>query len=589
MSLGDLQATVAATVVDEWIRCGVRHAVVCPGSRSTPLALALADRPEIRLQVRLDERAAAFSALGIGLAGAGPAVLLTTSGTAAAEVHAAVVEAHHAGVPLVVVTADRPAELHQVGANQTIEQQGLYGAAVRLALHLEASDPALLPAWRSVASRLVAEARAHPAGPGPVHLNLGFRDPLLGQAGPLPPGRPEGAAWHRALPGLGVSAADGLAVLRALGLGDRWVPGVIVAGAGCGPPQEVLALAEALHWPLLADPRSGCRRPGGPVVGAADAIVRAPSTAEQLRPAAVLRLGQGWLSKVLGGFLDGLGPGVPQVVVERAWVWRDPARQAAVVASGDPAAWVGALGEAWSSRAGDPRFEPDPSWLQRWATAERSAQEVLDQYIAEPGPLTLPRVSRALFHRLGAGTALVCAASLPVRGVEWYAPLVPDPPEVLANRGVNGIDGVLATARGVASTGRPTVALVGDLAFLHDLTAWLEPEGAEPVPLSAVVLDNGGGGIFSFLPQAQAVAPERFSRLFSTPQRQDLAALCRGLGLPVRPVADLAELSDALAALRGEGPSVIQVRALPPAEEARALDELHSRLASALEAALARP
>jgi 2-succinyl-5-enolpyruvyl-6-hydroxy-3-cyclohexene-1-carboxylate synthase len=590
------QATVAATLVDEWVRCGVRHAVICPGSRSTPMALALAARPEIQVAVRLDERSAAFSALGVGLAGVGPAVLVTTSGTAATEVHAAVVEAHQAGVPLLVVSADRPAELQRVGAPQTVEQAGLYGASVRFAVTLDATDPGLFASWRSFASRLVLEARCHPSGPGPVHLNLAFREPLVGEPGCLPPGRPGGGPWHRALASRSAQAVDGQAVLAALGLEDGWVPGVVVAGEGSGPPTEVVALAEALGWPLLADARSGCRRPGRVVVGAADGILRHPGAREALRPRAVLRLGQPWLSKALGAFLDELDPGVPQVVLDRDWAWRDPSRRAVLVGSGDPTGWVWALVEALGARASDPRSAPDPTWLERWRRAERAAQGVVDEHLRAGGPPTVAQVARLVLRCVPPEATVLCSASLPVRGVEWYGPVRPDPPRVLANRGANGIDGVVSTARGLAMTGRAVVALVGDLAFLHDLTAWLEParwpaasrndQVEDRLALTVVVLDNGGGGIFSHLAQAEVLPADRFEALFATPQRQQVREVCAGLGVPLLEVGELAELPDALSGDRGRGPRVVRV-VMPPADQERAiLGALHEQIGAAVEAAL---
>src|SRR5258708_6135487 len=223
-----VQATFAATLVDEWVRAGVTDAVVAPGSRSTPLALALADSPAVRLHVHLDERSAGFYALGLGMASGRAAVVLTTSGTAAAELLPSVVEAHHARVPLVVCTADRPPELHDVGAPQTIEQDALYGRFLRWRSDPGPADGLPVTAWRSLAARVVAEATAGPAGPGPVQLNLAFRDPLVGEPATLPPGRPGRAPWHQVVrpPSSLTIDAERLAGRRR----------VIVAGAGCGDP-----------------------------------------------------------------------------------------------------------------------------------------------------------------------------------------------------------------------------------------------------------------------------------------------------------------------------------------------------------------
>jgi 2-succinyl-5-enolpyruvyl-6-hydroxy-3-cyclohexene-1-carboxylate synthase len=578
VSPADLEASRVATMVDEWARAGVRYAVVCPGSRSTPLALALADDERIAVHVRLDERSAAFVALGVGLAGQGPAVLCTTSGTAAAEVHAAVVEAHHAGVPLLVVTADRPGELHDVGAPQTIDQVGLFGGAVRWSAALGPAEPATVGSWRSVAARALAEAVAHPAGPGPVHLNLGFREPLVGRPTQVPTGRPDGAPWHRAVCGTEPTPAQLDAALASLGLASGWVPGVVVAGAGCGDPAAVLGLATALGWPVLADARSGCRTEAPVVVAAADALLRAAAVAAA-RPAAVVRLGRPWASKVVGAWLDSLPAAVPQVVVGGDWAWPDPGRRAALVVHADPSAWCAGA----SRRLGAVASGVDRSWLGRWRAAEEAAQHAFELALDAPGALSEPAVARTVVGTAPAGTVVVAASSMPVRDVEWFSPRRAAPPTVVANRGANGIDGVVSTALGVAWTGRRVVALVGDLAFLHDLSAWVRPVGPEP-DCTVVVVDNGGGGIFSFLPQASAVAPDRFTELFGTPQVVDVAAAARGLGLRTFEPATRPELAELLS---DGAPGLRVVRVRVPDRNANVIvhDELQAAAATAAGAA----
>ncbi len=300
------------------------HAVVCPGSRSTPLALAVAAEPRIRLHVRLDERSAGFTAVGIGAATGLPALVVVTSGTAAAELHAAVVEADLGRVPLLVCTADRPPELRDVGAPQTIDQTHLFGRAPRWSADPGVPDEASRSTWRSLGSRSAAETRSGPRGPGPVHLNLPFREPLLGDAdrGGVPAGRPDGRPWHRveaarAAPGTGV--VDELSA-EGVRPGTR---GLIVAGHGCGDPAAVLDLAAALGWPVLADPRSGLRTAGSSVVSAADGILRAPGFAAAHRPDVVVRLGERWASKVVTTFLAG-----SDTVVVDPYGWSDPERGA---------------------------------------------------------------------------------------------------------------------------------------------------------------------------------------------------------------------------------------------------------------------
>lgn len=490
----NVQATFAATLFDEWARAGATDVVVSPGSRSTPLALAAARHPALKVHVVLDERSAGFFAVGLGLATGRPAVVVTTSGTAAVELHPAVVEADLAGVPLLLCTADRPPELHHVGAPQTVEQRLLFAEAVRWAADPGVPDDAAAGTWRSLASRAWAEATVVP---GPVHLNLPFRDPLDGEPGPLPPGRSDGP-WHtveRSAPPSAETLPDG-------------VRGIIVAGAGAGDPEAVHALAAAAGWPVLADPRSGCRLPRPTTVAAADAILRA--CPERYRPEFVLRLGAPWASKVLNQWLASLD--VPQWLVDPSRLWRDPDRVVAKVLSALP-----------TVRAAAPE-----QWLSQWAMAESAAQAAIEE-TAQGEPL----IARQLVRDLPDGANLVVSSSMPVRDVEWYA-APRDGVRVFANRGANGIDGVLSTALGVAagSPGQKTVALVGDLAFLHDVGALALAARRTDLDCEFVVVDNGGGGIFSFLPQAQSLPPETFEQLFGTPHALNIEAIARGFGAP---------------------------------------------------------
>jgi len=572
---GEVQASFVATLVDEWVRAGVAHAVVCPGSRSTPLALALADRPEIVVHVRLDERSAAFVALGIGLATGWPAVLVTTSGTAAAEVHAAVVEADLSGVPLLVCTADRPPELHQVGAAQTIDQARLFGAAPRWFTEPGVADAGSSAWWRSVGSRMVAEATAGPGGPGPVHANLAFRDPLVGTPGPLPPGRPDGGPWHRVVPG--VSPPDDALVASIASAARQGHRGLLVAGGGCGDPAAVLALSRVTGWPVLADPRSGLRWPVPGIVAAADGIVRSPSFVARCRPELVVRLGAPPASKPVGTWLAALAAdGVPTILVDPWWRWTDPDRVAAVVARCDPTELCRAVvarletgddvGTALSQPEPPPQPQSEPPsqpqseleppsqpeslpatpWLAAWERAQVAAESALDGSEPEGGVLDEPALARHLCAALPAGTTLVVSSSMPIRDVESYGGRRHASLRVVANRGANGIDGVVSTAFGVAlATGGPTVALVGDLAFLHDVSALVRvPE--DGLRCTVVVADNGGGGIFSFLPQAGALEPAAFEQLFGTPQLPDVGAVAGGFGIPVTEVGTVEELVGAL-------------------------------------------
>jgi 2-succinyl-5-enolpyruvyl-6-hydroxy-3-cyclohexene-1-carboxylate synthase len=547
-----VQATFADTLVDEWVRAGVTEAVVCPGSRSTPLALALAGRSEVRLHVKLDERSAAFYAIGLSLATGVPTVVCTTSGTAAAELHPAVVEAHQGRVPLIVCTADRPPELHDVGASQTIDQIGLFTTATRWACAPGVPEPDQCASWRPLGMRAFAEACWGPLGPGPVHLNLAFRDPLIGDAGPLPPG--VGPALVR---------PDPPTLPLAGPLAGR---GIIVAGGGATQqPARLLELSRRLGWPVLADPRSGCRVDG--TIAAADAIVRTgPPLAE-----AVVLLGTPWLSKEVADYVGRCAAEGAHVAAVDPWgQWTDPSHVVSEFYRSDGDAWVEA---AWRD---DANAASDPDWLPLWQSMEVAAQGAIDGALGHD--LSEPMVARVLFRRaalLDAG--IMVSASMPMRDLEWFAQALPTPPVVRSNRGANGIDGVVSTALGIAATGRRTFALLGDLAFLHDVSGLVN---FSDQPCTFVVMDNGGGGIFSFLPQAAAMETERFELLFGTPPASDVGDVARGFGLSVCDVATMPELE---AALNDAAPALIRVKVPGRAENVA----LHESINRAVRLALA--
>ncbi len=564
---GRVQAAFAATLVDEWARAGLGHVVVSPGSRSAPLALALANDHRLALHVFLDERSAGFCALGIGKATGIPAVVLTTSGTAAVELHPAVVEASQARVPLLVCTADRPPELRGVGAPQTVDQVGLFGGVVRWFCEPGVAEASTMSTWRSMASRAVAEATG--SRPGPVHLNLAFREPLVAEPGPVPPARPSGAPWHRlpcrGLPAVAEEFDEADDMLRA----GR---GVIVAGAGAGDPGEVHALAAARGWPVLADPPSGCRLPVPTTVGAFDALLRHRPFAGEVNPEVVVRLGAAPASKVLAGWLA--LSGAHQVLVDPEAAWVDPERTAAVVVRADPTAWCRGLAGAGGRGSG--------AWLATWGRAEAAAQAAIDGALARHPELTEPGLARTLAQALAPGSTLVVSSSMPVRDLEWYAS-ARSGLRVVANRGANGIDGVTSTAVGVAlAGGGPTALLIGDLAFLHDANGLLGLARRDP-DLTIVVVDNRGGGIFSFLPPAQVLAPERFELLFGTPQDVDLVALARVHGLRASPVSDLADLGSAVGAAAHEGGCHVLVATTERGSNVAVHAEIHAEVAAALD------
>lgn len=564
-------ATFCATLVDEWARAGVTDAVVCPGSRSTPMALALAADDRVAVHVHHDERAGAFVALGLGLATGRPAVVLTTSGTAAVELHPAVVEAHHARVPLIACTADRPPELHDVGAPQTIDQTHLYGRAVRWFHDPGVPAEEASPTWRATAARAVLEATgATGAAPGPVHLDLPFREPLVGEPGPLPPARPGDRPRLRRPAGDGAPCAADVDALAAAVAGRRVL---VVAGAGVGDPLPVLALAERLGWPVVADPRSGCRLPVAPVVAHADAVLRVPARHGALAPDVVLRLGAAPASKVLGRWLA--DQAAWQVGIDAWGAVVDPEHVVDSVVTAEPGALAAALGQV----LGTADAAPD-GWLAAWVGADANAAEALAEVLAAHAEPTEPGLARAVVAALPAGASLVVSSSMPVRDVEWYA-APRDGVRVLANRGANGIDGVTSTALGVALTGVPTAVLIGDVAFLHDSNALLGVAD-RGVDLTVVVVDNRGGGIFSFLPQASALAAERFEQLFGTPHDVDLATLAAAHGVATVEVHDAADVGRTVAASVATGGVRVVVVRTDRAANVAVHDELHAAVARAL-------
>ena len=553
-----VQATFAATLVDEWIRAGVTDAVVCPGSRSTPLALALANRDEVRLHVKLDERSAAFYAIGLSLATGVPTVVCTTSGTASAELHPAVVEAHQARVPLIVCTADRPPELHHVGASQTIDQIGLFTTATRWACAPGVPQADQDSTWRPLGVRTFAEALWGPMGPGPVHLNLAFRDPLVGDPGPLPAG--EGPTLVRPPPAAATVSLAGPLAAR----------GIIIAGAGATRhPAQLLDQSRRLGWPVLADPRSGCRIEGS--IAAADAIVRTdPPLAET-----IVLLGASWLSKELADYVGRCAAaGAHVVAADPWWQWVDPSRVVREFHRADGDAWLEAAERATRGH--------DPEWLPQWLSMEAAAQSAIEGALGDG--LSEPMVARTLFRQAALRNAVIMvSASMPMRDLEWFAPALPAPPVVQANRGANGIDGVVSTALGLAATGLRTFALLGDLAFLHDVSGLVN---VAELPCTFVVVDNGGGGIFSFLPQAAALEQERFELLFGTPPSSDVSDVARGFGLSVHEVTTPAELGTALdAALDATQTTPALVRVKVPGRPENAA--LHAAISQAVRLALA--
>ena len=514
---------VARVLVDELVRGGVREAVLAPGSRSAPLAYALhaADAAgRLRLHVRIDERSAGFLALGLARAGGAPVPVVTTSGTAVANLHPAVLEAAHAGVPLLLLTADRPPELRGVGANQTVDQLGLFGPVVRLFTELGAPEnrPGQNAYWRAAVGRALAAAAT-----GPVHLNLALREPLVPDPDESWPeslaGRPDGAPWTQVVPPgpVGPLADD---------LPDRTV--VVLGDAPAAPVAAALALAAARGWPVVAEPSA--RGAGGPgVLAGGDLLLRGGFVAAH-RPDRVLVVGRPTLSRAVARLISA----APLDVVAGPAGWPDPASHATRVLPTVPTTTV-------------PTTTAAPAgWLGAWVRAAGAARAAVDEVLAGTDGLAEPVVAAELMDSVPAGGLVVCGSSKPVRDLFLAGPR--PGVTVLANRGAAGIDGTVSTAIGAAlATGPPAYALLGDLTFLHDANGLiLGPD--EPRPqLTVVVVNNDGGAIFGLLEQGGAEHGRAFERVFGTPHGVDLAALCAATGTPHRRVTTRAELRAALA------------------------------------------
>jgi 2-succinyl-5-enolpyruvyl-6-hydroxy-3-cyclohexene-1-carboxylate synthase len=498
-----VQATYAATLFDEWCRLGLRDVVICPGSRSTPLALAGASRDELAVHVRLDERSAGFFALGRALVTRRPVAIVVTSGTAAAELHAVVAEADLANVALLVLTADRPDELHGVGAPQTIEQDHLYGGMVRRFEDPGVAAAADASSWRPLARRLWSYAQGLDGSRGPVHLNAAFREPLVGEVGPLPVPIEEPLAEAR-VAGVAQWAVDGQRVL-------------CVVGPGVDP--ETVAHAVALDWVVIGDATAR------ETLSYFDPLLRIEEFVASAKPELVVRLGGLPASKVLGEQLKSWR--VPTVALDGAGKVADPDRLVGDTVAGLPHRDARGL-------------RGDATYAQLWRDASKRVGEWLRASEEDATTLDEPGLARALVQASGElRVALVVGSSMPVRDVEWFAS--PRRSPTFANRGANGIDGVVSTVLGVAA-GAKALGLVGDLTMLHDVSALVEGLGESGGSCVLVVADNRGGGIFSFLPQATALPAERFEQLFATPRPLNLAAIAEAFGHASVTVTNYVEL-----------------------------------------------
>jgi 2-succinyl-5-enolpyruvyl-6-hydroxy-3-cyclohexene-1-carboxylate synthase len=538
---------LASAFVEELARCGVRRAVLSPGSRSTPLALALWRQPAIEVTVLIDERSAGFFALGAAQASGMPVPILTTSGTAAANLHPAVAEANESGIPLIVLTADRPPELRGIGAGQTIDQLKLYGDAVRWFCEVgthDADDAGLLH-YRSVACRGFALARGEPR-PGPVHLNLAWREPLA----PVDDPGAVTATSRLALEGRGErpltaasrssSRPDDALVVE---LADRLASaprGLILAGRQPDPAlaDPVAELAHATGYPILAEPTSQLRMGGhdrSQVIWPYDAIARHGPAG--LRPDLVVRFGEMPTSKALRQWLAS-DPAPRQIVVDARGGWYEPSRQAETIVRAEPRAFAAAVAQETPGPA-------DRSWLEGWFRAADSAANAIEAGLAELDYPTEPGTHAALASLYGNGDLVYTASSMPIRDQEAFLPSGSAAVRFLANRGANGIDGLISAGAGAATaTGKPTWIVTGDLGLFHDMNGLAAIRGARS-PVRIVVLNNDGGGIFEFLPQADLVEREEFEALLGTPSGIEIEKVAALHEIPFRRIERVDELAEA--------------------------------------------
>jgi 2-succinyl-5-enolpyruvyl-6-hydroxy-3-cyclohexene-1-carboxylate synthase len=550
---------LAIALADELIRCGLREVVLAPGSRSAPLAMEFFRREQlgdIRLNVRIDERSAAFLALGLAKANRAPAAVVCTSGTAAAHLHAAVIEADESGVPLIALTADRPPELRNTGANQTIDQLKLFGSAVRWFCELGAPEPVIPGYWRSAAARAWGIASGDAGGPpGPVHLNLALREPLVPDGQPEDDsGRSDGQPWTRFAP---IAEIDGTA------------RGLIVCGDGDYDAGPLLDLASSAGWPVLAEPSSNARS-GACALSTYQYLLADAGFMAAHGPDVIVSAGRPGLSRAQLSLLRGEGRATRHVVLAQGpGRWSDPARTASEVV---------AKVRLTAGRSAD------TGWLASWQQADSAVRTAVDELLDGCHELSEPWLARRVAAAMPDGALLWVASSQPIRDLDAH--MRPRTGlRILASRGTSGIDGLVSSAIGAAlahqsAGGGAAAALVGDLALLHDSPGLVIGPGEPRPDLAVIVVNNDGGGIFSMLEQAAFPVP--FERVFGTPHGTDVGSLAAAVGLPyvrIESAADLDRITDSIsgvtiAELKTERPGQAALRAALARAAALALERI---------------
>ncbi len=591
------QLAFSLSLIDEWYRSGVRQAVICPGSRSTPLTLALLMDERFEITIRLDERSAGFFAVGLAMASLKPVVILVTSGTAAAELHPAVVEADLAQIPVIVCTSDRPAELHDVFAPQTIGQDNLYGSSVRYfydAQGVFVSEPHV---WRSIAARLAQEAIANPKGPGPVHLNLPFSEPFfpsskseeemlsnksesLSDTGEIVnkavllqafvdeakklviAGRSNGQPWHLVYSSYN---HDDRVFQMLLDFIKHGLKVVIIAGwlprpKALSPFLALRQLAKENGWVIFADPRAWPRTIDGVSIFSYDTLVRSDTVTSGYTPDLVVHVGQRPSSKALTQWCRELhSKGIPHIRFDPYQRFIDPERYISHVIKADIELVAQKVLESEKGKVSPENAHALGKWQHNWLTAEKVCQDTYTSLLYNEEQLTEPKIARFLYQYLSPTSTIVASSSMPIRNLEFFAGPRLDAPHVLANRGANGIDGVTSTILGVAKANRKlqgaqTIGFLGDLAFLHDTSGLIWGQFEEKPDVTLVVVDNNGGAIFSYLPIYDMLPGDYFERAFATPHRFDAEKLVTSLGhhyFQADSINNLAKCLDTAQALSG--------------------------------------
>lgn len=581
VGIAQINEQVAATIVDELIRCGLTRALISPGSRSTPLALAFARRKDVETTVILDERSSAFFALGSAKALAAPVAIVTTSGTAVAELTPAIIEASMSNIPLIVISSDRPFELYRSGASQTIDQSQLFAGYLASRTFIDAGAQDGHGRLRSQISRSFLEACGLWGKAAPVQINVSFREPLVSgdSSVELIAGRLNGAPWYQRVDLCQVSDREAIALEL---LGTR--RGIIIASEH--PEAEaIFALSEILGWPTFVDPRSKVARRSQYAISNFDQIVRNFDLCELEVPDVILYFGRTLTSKPLSQWLTRVGADKSRLI-RHSIAGDDGEGVAQCLMAGELSHLLDCLVSIQSIATGP--F--DRSYTERFMAIDKKISSSIETMVEEGRLTGEALVARQLSTDLNDRDLLFGAASMAIRDIEAMMPLREDSPVVYENRGVNGIDGVIATFTGalvshLASATNDGIGalLIGDLAFLYDLSFLREVERFS-LPSLIVVNDNNGGGIFSFLSQRDQLGEVEFETLFGTPHNSDLGSLVKGFSIDVIVTKDVADLSKAISSVRSERRPLVVVFESNRDENLLAHQSFHQSITRELEA-----